>query len=128
MARTGDVYMKKHHLENRSAGDAEEDPLRELDEMEDVGGIKPWLQDLGNMIRLRRDEGRSTDGLVNHFIFTGDPGTGKTSVARLMGKVLHAYGILSRSHPRPSTARASHTLCATLSSPPSFCSRSVLAP
>ncbi|MBM7613840.1 AAA family ATPase [Alkaliphilus hydrothermalis] len=48
--------------------------------------------------RKRKAEGLNADSLVLHMIFKGNPGTGKTTVARLMGRVFRAKGVLSSGH------------------------------
>jgi len=72
------------------------DPLLLLDDLEAVGDFKYKLERLGQQIMLRRQEGAPSDSLVTNYIFTGEPGTGKTTVARKMGAILYAYGILVR--------------------------------
>ena len=53
---------------------------------------------IGARIAVRRREGRSVKGLVGNWVFTGSPGTGKTTVARRVASVLHAYGLLATDH------------------------------
>lgn len=72
------------------------DPLSALDELEE-SPVREWLEGVGKKIAVRRKEGETLDGLVTNLIFTGAPGTGKTTVARAIGKVLDAYGLLAKS-------------------------------
>ena len=75
------------------------DPLQTLERElagRGFGDVERELRQLGERVRVRQREGRSIDGLVGNYIFTGAPGTGKTSVARTLGKVLFAYGLLAK--------------------------------
>ena len=53
------------------------------------------LQDNLTAQRRRRAAGLKSSGVTMHMIFTGNPGTGKTTVARLVGRFLKAAGVLS---------------------------------
>ena len=59
-----------------------------------------------SVIKMRKEMGLSAPKRVFNIIFTGDPGTGKTTVAKLIGEIFHDCGLLSRGH-TVETSRAS---------------------
>lgn len=50
------------------------------------------------MMKLRQEAGLATTGRMMNMIFSGNPGTGKTSVARIIGQILADIGVLSKGH------------------------------
>ncbi|TYK43063.1 right-handed parallel beta-helix repeat-containing protein [Actinomadura decatromicini] len=56
------------------------------------------LVDLLRTARRRRDAGLPAPSLSRHLVFSGPPGTGKTTVARLYGRLLAAMGVLAAGH------------------------------
>jgi ATP-dependent Clp protease ATP-binding subunit ClpA len=74
---------------------AEADPEQALRVLSSYGAIQQEMKNLGASIRVRQYEGRSLEGLVPNFCFTGQPGTGKTTVARTIARLLHSFGVLA---------------------------------
>ena len=90
---------------NISGGDKTRDDLDALlQELDDLIGLESVKQEVKNLINLlkvieiRKKNGLKAPSVTKHFVFTGNPGTGKTTVARLLSQIYCALGILSKGH------------------------------
>ena len=82
-------------LDDESAQKAEIE--RELNNIVGLDEIKNYLRSLEKHLKiskLRRQKGLKTAEVSKHMIFTGNPGTGKTTIARIVSKMMKAEGVL----------------------------------
>jgi len=75
--------------------------LQKLNDLTGMESVKKEVNNLVNLLKIcqiRKAKGLQVPPTNNHLVFLGNPGTGKTTVARILSQIYHGLGILSKGH------------------------------
>lgn len=78
-----------------------DDAMKDLNKLVGLDSVKLEVTKLSNFlqaIQQRKERGLKIPDTSQHLVFSGNPGTGKTTVARIIGNIYHALGLLSSGH------------------------------
>lgn len=102
--QSNNISITKHDDGTNSCNSPEEELQRitkDIDSLIGLVNIKEEVSDLLNMLKvqkMRQDSGLASPEISKHMVFYGNPGTGKTTIARKLAAIYRVLGVLSKGH------------------------------
>lgn len=97
--------MKQPEPKEETVEEEKQETLEEImDEVDELIGLEKIKLEISTLINLtkvnnlRKKRGLKTVPMSRHMVFTGSPGTGKTTIARIIARIYKALGVLSKGH------------------------------
>lgn len=97
----GTVKSKKEKLEKSSPMNTLEDSIKELDNLIGLEDVKKEVNSLVNFVNFQKNRekhGLKQNDISYHCVFTGAPGTGKTTVARILATIFKSLEVIDKGH------------------------------
>jgi stage V sporulation protein K len=96
-----EVAASTHPISQKDRETVLKEALQELDGMIGLMPVKEFVHEMKDMVSIQVERakiGQSVQSQSLHMIYTGNPGTGKTTVARIVAKIFNALGVVSKGH------------------------------